>query len=126
MKKIIERPVLALVFFAIIILLGIYSYNHMTIGLVPDPEQNLPSVTVQYLWPGVSPDIILQKVLIPAENEIMRVKGVEKIKSRALIASGEIRVWPECEVEFRPPGFAGKIKPPAKGLTPGRTINGNL
>ncbi|MCU0287910.1 MAG: efflux RND transporter permease subunit, partial [Acidobacteria bacterium] len=92
MKKIIERPVLALVFFAIIILLGIYSYNHMTIGLVPDPEQNLPSVTVQYLWPGVSPDIILQKVLIPAENEIMRVKGVEKIKSRALIASGEIRV----------------------------------
>ncbi|HLP45590.1 MAG TPA: efflux RND transporter permease subunit [Candidatus Kapabacteria bacterium] len=92
MEKIIDRPVLALVFFAIIILLGIYSYNHMTIGLVPDPEQNLPSVTVQYVWPGVSPDIILQKVLIPAENEIMRVKGVEKIKSRALIASGEIRV----------------------------------
>lgn len=92
MEKIIDRPVLALVFFAIIILLGVYSYNHMTIGLVPDPEQNLPSVTVQYSWPGVSPDIILQKVLIPAENEIMRVKGVEKIKSRALIASGEIRV----------------------------------
>ena len=92
MEKIIERPVLAMVFFALIIILGIYSYNHMTIGLVPDPEQNLPSVTVQYVWPGVSPDIILQKVLIPAENEIMRVKGVEKLKSRALIASGEIRV----------------------------------
>ncbi|MCX6582982.1 MAG: efflux RND transporter permease subunit [Candidatus Aminicenantes bacterium] len=92
MEKIIDRPVLALVFFAIIILLGIYSYNHMTIGLVPDPEQNLPSVTIQYNWPGVSPDIILQKVLIPAETEIMRVKGVETIKSRALSASGEIRV----------------------------------
>lgn len=92
MNKIIDRPVLAIIFFTIIILLGFYSFNDMTIGLVPDPDEDLPSVTVQYSWSGVSPDIMLQKVLIPAENEIMKIKGVKKLKSRALISYGELKV----------------------------------
>ena len=92
MEKIIDRPVLAVMFFTIIILLGIYSFNNMTIGLVPDPDEQLPSLTVEYTWIGVSPDVILKEVLIPAENEIMQVKGVEKISSRALIGTGTVRV----------------------------------
>ncbi|MCP5108003.1 MAG: efflux RND transporter permease subunit [bacterium] len=92
MDKIIDRPVLAVIFFTIIILLGVYSFDNMTIGLVPDPDQELPSLTVRYSWPGVSPDIMLQKVLIPAETEIMSVKGVEKISSRAQVANGNIKV----------------------------------
>jgi|GEM_PF-180287 len=92
MEKIIDRPVLAIMFFTVIILLGVYSFNNMTIGLVPDPDEQLPSLTVEYSWTGVSPDVILKEVLIPAENEIMQVKGVEKMSSRALIGNGFIRV----------------------------------
>jgi multidrug efflux pump subunit AcrB len=94
MEKIIDRPVLAVIFFIIIMLLGIYSFNNMTIGIVPDPEEGLPSLTVTYSWQGASPDIILQKVLIPAETEIMKIKGVSKIKSRASLE------WGTIEVEF--------------------------
>ena len=92
MNKIIDRPVLAIIFFTIIILLGVYSFNHMTIGLVPDPDEELPSLIVQYRWQGVTPDIMLQKVLIPAENEIMQVKGVAKLKSRATNGQGQLNV----------------------------------
>jgi HAE1 family hydrophobic/amphiphilic exporter-1 len=92
MEKIIERPVLASIFFAIIILLGVYSYNEMPIELVPDPEEKLPSLNVRYFWWGASPDMILRKVLIPAEEEIAQIKGVAKINSRATQNNGRIRV----------------------------------
>ncbi len=92
MNKIIDRPVLAIIFFTIIILLGVYSFNHMTIGLVPDPDEALPSLIVQYRWQGVTPDVMLQKVLIPAETEIMKVKGVAKLKSRATNGRGRLNV----------------------------------
>ncbi len=91
--KIIDRPVLAIIFFSVIILLGSYSFNNMTIGLVPDPEQGLPSLNIVYDWRGASPDMILQRVLIPAEAEIMKeVKGISKISSRATLNSGSLQV----------------------------------
>ncbi|MCP4146857.1 MAG: efflux RND transporter permease subunit [bacterium] len=92
MEKIIDRPVLAVIFFTIIMLFGYYSYNNMTIELIPNPEDGLPSLTVTYDWLGVSPDVMLQKVLIPAENEIMQVKGVSELKSRATNGSGTLTV----------------------------------
>lgn len=92
MEKIIDRPVLASIFFLIIILLGIYSYNEMPIELVPDPEEQLPSLTVRYFWWGASPDMILRKVLIPAEEEITQIKGVAKINSRSTQNRGNITV----------------------------------
>lgn len=92
MKHIIDRPVLATIFFIIIIIFGFYSYQHMPIELVPDPEGGLPLLTVSYYWRGASPDMILQKVLIPAEEEVMQIKGVEKMSTRAQQGRGNIEV----------------------------------
>ncbi len=92
MEKIINRPVLATMFFIIMIILGVYSYNDMPIELVPDPEEQLPTLNVTYSWRGASPDMILRKALIPAETEIMLIKGVAKIKSRATQDYGRIEV----------------------------------
>lgn len=92
MKHIIDRPILASIFFIIIIIFGFYSYLHMPIELVPDPEGGLPQLNVEYNWRGASPDMILQKVLIPAEEEIMQIKGVEKMFTRALQGRGYIEV----------------------------------
>ncbi|MGD2085087.1 MAG: efflux RND transporter permease subunit [Candidatus Aminicenantes bacterium] len=92
MKHIIDRPVLASIFFIIIIIFGFYSYQHMPIELVPDPEGGLPQLNVTYNWRGASPDMILQKVLIPAEEEIMHIKGVEKMFTRAMQGYGYIEV----------------------------------
>jgi len=92
MRKIIDRPVLASIFFAIVILLGIYSLRNTPIELVPDPEEKLPSLHVNYIWPGASPDMVLRKVLIAAEAEITQIRGIAKIESRALQNYGRIEV----------------------------------
>lgn len=90
MKKIIERPVLAIIFFSIVILLGFFSLKNTPVELVP--EEDLPSLEIIYDWWGASPDNILKKILIPAEEEIMQIKGVEKLKSRSTQNRGTIRV----------------------------------
>jgi HAE1 family hydrophobic/amphiphilic exporter-1 len=92
MKNVIDRPVLATIFFIMIIIFGIYSFKNMPIELVPDPDQSLPNLTVSYTWRGASADMVLQHVLIPAEEEIMQIKGVEKLKSRADQNSGRLTV----------------------------------
>jgi HAE1 family hydrophobic/amphiphilic exporter-1 len=90
MRRIIDRPVLAIIFFSIVILLGFYSLKNTPIELVP--EEDLPSLEVIYDWWGASPDNILKKILIPAEEEIMQIKGVEKLKSRSTQNRGTIKV----------------------------------
>ncbi len=92
MKKVIERPVLASIFFIIVVIMGLYSLRHTPIELVPDAEGGLPSLSIVYYWNGTSPDVVLQKVLIPAEKEIMDLKGIKKITSRALQNRGVITV----------------------------------
>ncbi|MCP5049251.1 MAG: efflux RND transporter permease subunit, partial [bacterium] len=92
MKKIIDRPVLATIFFVLIIVFGLYSFKNMPIELVPDPGEGLPSLNVRFDWNGASPDMVLKHILIPAEEEIMLIKGVEKLKSRALQNRGTLTV----------------------------------
>jgi HAE1 family hydrophobic/amphiphilic exporter-1 len=92
MKQIIDRPVLAVIFFIIIIVFGYYSYKNTPIETVPDPEGGIPSLNIMYNWYGASPDMILRRVLIPAEAEIMQVKGIEKITTNANQHAGDIKV----------------------------------
>ncbi len=92
MKKIIDRPVLATIFFIIVVIMGVYSLKNTPIELVPDAEEGLPSLSITYNWNGTAPDVVLQKVLIPAEKEIMDIKGIKKITSRAQQNRGTIKV----------------------------------
>jgi len=81
MKKIIDRPVLSTIFFIIVLLLGLYSFKNSTIELIPSEE--LPSLNITYYWRGASPENILYRIVIPVEEEIMQIKGVSKLKSKA-------------------------------------------
>ena len=92
MRKIIERPVLATIFFVIVILFGVYSVRNTPIEMVPSLDNYLPSLNVSYYWNGASPLMILQKVLIPAEAAIMEIKGIKKITCQANTNSGSIQV----------------------------------
>jgi len=92
MRKIIERPVLATIFFIIVILFGVYSVRNTPIEMVPTLDSYLPSLNVTYAWPGASPLMILQKVLIPAEGAIMELKGIKNISSQAQVNYGTIKV----------------------------------
>jgi len=83
---------MAVIFFLLILIFGYYSFNNMPIERVPNPEEGIPTLYVSYYWTGASPDMILQKVLVPVEGEITQIKGVEKLNSRAAQNQGTIRI----------------------------------
>ncbi len=83
MRTIINKPVLATIFFVIVIVFGFYSLQNTPIELVPDPDQKLPSLKVRYNWYGATAEMMLKRVMLPAEEEIMSIKGVKKITSNA-------------------------------------------
>ncbi len=92
MRKIVDRPVLATIFFIIVIIFGYYSLRNTPIEMVPSLDNYLPSLTVSYTWSGGSPLTILQKVLVPAEGAIMELKGIKKLSSQADQGYGTITV----------------------------------
>ena len=82
LKWVIERPVLSGMLFLSILLIGIYSFKNTPIELVP--EEKLPSLTITDFWYGASPDMILEKLALPIEEQISGIKGLEKIETSCI------------------------------------------
>ncbi len=80
MKRIIEKPVISILIFASILLLGIYSVKNTPIELVPD--EKLPSLSITSYWHGASADMILQKIALPVEEQVSQVRWIKKIKTQ--------------------------------------------
>ncbi|MBE6413480.1 MAG: multidrug efflux RND transporter permease subunit [Verrucomicrobiaceae bacterium] len=70
----IDRPIFAAVISIVITLLGIVGYVKLPVAQYPDVVP--PSVTVTTQYAGASPEIIMQTVAAPIEQEI---NGVEKM-----------------------------------------------
>lgn len=81
-RWIIEKPVLSGMLFVSILVLGVYSLKNTPVELVP--EEKLPSLTITDFWYGASPDMILEKLALPIEEQISGIKGVEKVKTSCM------------------------------------------
>jgi len=90
LKRIIEKPVISILIFASILLLGIYSIKNTPIELIPD--EKLPSLSIVSSWHGASADMILQKIALPLEEQISGMKWVKKIKTQCNENSMKIEV----------------------------------
>jgi HAE1 family hydrophobic/amphiphilic exporter-1 len=80
LKRIIEKPVVSILIFASILLLGIYSIKNTPVELIPD--EKLPSLSITSFWPGVSADMILRKIALPVEEQVSQVRWIKKIKTQ--------------------------------------------
>ncbi len=81
-----------MMFFMGVLLLGIYSLLNTPIELVP--SEKLPHLTITVSWEGMPPDLILKRVAIPIEEEVMQIKWVKGVKTHC--EKGVARI----EVEF--------------------------
>ncbi len=72
------------VYLAVFVLLifGVISYFTMPKELFP--EVNIPTVFVQTVYPGNSPEDIENLISRPLENELQTVKGINKLSSNSL------------------------------------------
>ncbi|QCW99474.1 efflux RND transporter permease subunit [Aggregatimonas sangjinii] len=77
----IERPVLSTVISLIIVILGVLGLQSLPVTQYPEIAPPTISVTTSY--PGASAETILESVIIPIEEEVNGVEGMDYITSTA-------------------------------------------
>ncbi|HEV7329466.1 MAG TPA: efflux RND transporter permease subunit [Flavisolibacter sp.] len=77
----IKKPVLAGVFSALIVIMGIVGWRYLGIREFPLTEP--PVISVVTFYPGASPDVIASKITKPLEESIAEANGVRTISSES-------------------------------------------
>ncbi|MEX0685728.1 MAG: efflux RND transporter permease subunit [Balneolales bacterium] len=91
-KKLIDRPVFSSVVSIIILILGILGLSTLPVTQYPDIAP--PTVQVSANFPGANAETVLESVIIPMEEQINGVEGMDYITSTASNnGSGRIQVF---------------------------------
>ena len=77
----IKKPVLAGVFSALIVILGLVGWRYLGIREFPLTEP--PVISVITFYPGASPDVIASKITKPLEESIAEANGIRTVSSES-------------------------------------------
>jgi multidrug efflux pump len=86
----IRRPVLSTVLSLILILIGIVSYNQLTVREYPNIDE--PTVSVSTNYPGASASIIESQVTQVLEDSIAGIEGIDVLESSSRAETSRITV----------------------------------
>jgi multidrug efflux pump len=75
----IKRPVLASVMSLMIVLIGVISFDRLTVREYP--KIDTPVVSVRTVYKGASPQVIESQITQPLEDSLSGIEGVRSIKS---------------------------------------------
>lgn len=81
LKTFIERPVLSTVISVIIVILGILGI--ISLPITQYPEIAPPTVQISANYPGANAQTVLESVIIPIEEQVNGVEGMDYISSTA-------------------------------------------
>ena len=102
----IQRPVLATVLSLVVMLLGVVSYDRLSVREYPKIDE--PVVTVQTDYRGASADIIESQVTKPLEDSLAGIEGVEVITSISRAERSQISV--RFKLEREPDSAAADVR----------------
>jgi len=77
----IRRPVFATVLSLLIVLIGLVSYDRLSVREYPEIDEPVVSVITNYK--GASPDVIESQVTKPLEDQLSGIEGVDVMTSRS-------------------------------------------
>ena len=86
----IRRPVFATVISLIIVLVGLVSYQRLSVREYPKIDE--PVVTVETKYPGASSEIIESQVTKPMEDSIAGIDGIDVLTSISRAEQSQITV----------------------------------
>ena len=87
-QRVVKRPVLILVSFALILVVAIYSLSSVALALIPDVT--MPMVMVNTTYTGASPEVVEKTVTKTLESSLAKVQGVTKLTSTSSDGSSAI------------------------------------
>ena len=86
----IRRPVFATVLSLLIVLIGLISYDRLTVREYPAIDE--PVVSVSTTYTGASPEVIESQVTKPLEDQLAGIEGVDVMTSRSRFERSYINI----------------------------------
>lgn len=93
-KKVVERPVLVAIAFALITVVSLYTLSDLALDLMPDTER--PVLMVSASYPGASPESVEKSVTAALESALINVSGLQSLSSTSSEGSSRL----ELEFEY--------------------------
>ena len=84
----VRRPIAILSIVLMVLLMGWLALQIIPIQLTPDVRK--PLIMIQTSWPGASPAEIEREIVIPQEEKLKGLEGLERMESRARRGRGTI------------------------------------
>lgn len=89
-RKTLEHPVLILMIFALVGILGIFTLSNVAIALMPETEN--PFLIVSTSYPNAGPESIEKTITKPIESAVMSVNGLKKLSSTSNEGSSSVQM----------------------------------
>ena len=84
----VKRPVAVLSVVLMVVLMGWLALQIIPIQLTPDVRK--PLLIIQTSWPGASPAEIEREIVIPQEEKLKGLEGLDRMESRSRRGRGQI------------------------------------
>jgi multidrug efflux pump len=102
----IRRPVLATVLSLVVVLVGVVSYQRLSVREYPKIDE--PVVTVETKYRGASADVIESRVTKPLEDALAGIEGVDVLTSISRAENSQITV--KFRLERNPDAAASDVR----------------
>src|SRR5687768_15210068 len=84
----VHNPAKVAVGVILIVLFGIISLFAMPMQLTPEVE--IPTLTIETVWPGASPQEVEREIVQEQEEQLKSVEGVRKRSSESMDSMGRV------------------------------------
>ena len=93
-KRVVERPVLVAIVFALVMVVSLYTVSDLALDLMPDTER--PVLMVSASYSGASPESVEKSVTATLESALINVSGLQSLSSTSSEGSSRL----ELEFEY--------------------------
>ncbi len=114
----VRRPVFATMLTMFLVVLGIFSFFGLGVDLFPKADP--PIVNVQVRLPGASPEEIVNQIILPLEDQISGINGLEEMNSTGFVGFARIncRFALERDIEAAAQDVREKVAVAMRDLPP--------
>ena len=86
----IQRPVFALMLIMFLVVMGAFSFADLGVDLFP--KSDVPTVNVRITLPGASPEEMVSQVVLPMEEAIASVAGIDEMVARVTEGNANLQI----------------------------------
>ncbi len=98
MKFFIYRPIATSMMLIFLLVLGVYSFFHLHLELVPQEEY--PRLEIETFWPYLPAEVIQAEITSPLEGICSSLKGVRKVNSESSLSSSRVSIELDSKVNL--------------------------